>query len=159
MTLRLTLVFVTLGAVVMAGQARAQQHGKILLGVLEDHPGDYSGQPYYRAVRVVFEKVGTEWRAFPSDCPNQECLKTISSSYPSKVTWTIGLHGKILGSVIGRTYGEFPFYSEVGLQKIISSRPIPTVGKRSDDFADFTGAPVYRPLVANSQPYFKDTQE
>lgn len=159
MKVRLTLVFVALGTLAMVSQAQAQQRRRILLGVLEDHPGDYYGQPYYRAVRVVFEKVGTEWRAFPSDCPNPDCLKTISSRYPSKVTWTVGLHGKILGTVTGRTYREFHSYSELGLQKITSSEPVPTIGKRSDDFAGFTGVPVYRPLVANSQPYFNDPQD
>jgi hypothetical protein len=162
MKLRLTLAFVALGTLLMVSQARAQQYGRILLGALEDHPGNYYGQPYFRAVRVVFEKVGTEWRAFPSACPNQECLKTISSRYPSKVSWTIGLHGKMLGSVTGRTYAEFPFYDEVGLQKIISRGPVPTVGKRSEEYgadSGYSGYSVYRPLVANSQPYLEDPQD
>src|SRR6185295_16255390 len=30
------------------------------------------------------------------------------------------------------------------------------LGKRSTEFGGFIGTPVYRPLVANSQPYFKD---
>jgi hypothetical protein len=159
MTLRLKLAFVALGTLLMVAQVPAQQHGRILLGVLEDHPGNYSGQPYFRAVRVVFEKVGAEWRAFPSQCPDQDCLRKISSRYPREVTWNIGLHGKILGSVTGQTYSEFPFYFEVGFQKIISRGPVPTVGKRSEEFSDFTGEPAYRPLVANSQPNFKDAQD
>lgn len=159
MTVRLTLALVALAALLMVSQMRAQQQSRIFLGVLEDHPGEYSSQPYFRAVRVVFEKVGKEWKAFPSDCPDQECLKTISSRYPGKVPWTIGLHGKVLGSITGRTYNEFPFYSEVGLQKIISSGSVPTVGKRSEEFSGDWGYSVYRPLVANSQAYLKDPQD
>ena len=34
---------------------------KIVLGVLEEIPGHYVGQPASRGVRVVFQKNGREW--------------------------------------------------------------------------------------------------
>jgi hypothetical protein len=43
--------------------ANAQEE-KIILGVLEDTPGHYSGDPNYRSVRVVFYKDDAAWKAF-----------------------------------------------------------------------------------------------
>ncbi len=130
----------------------------VLLGVLEDVPGAYFGEPDSRQVRVVFRKVGKEWEAFPSNCPDQSCLKTISAQYPSEVVWTISFDGRKLGQVAGQTPKEFKFYSQVGLQQIKEGNPVPTIGKKSTEYGGFTGAPVYRPLIANSQPYFKDSE-
>jgi hypothetical protein len=46
----------------------------------------------------------------------------------------------------------------VGQQEIVSPGRVPTIGERSEDFADWGGGSVYRPLVANSQPYFNDPE-
>lgn len=127
-----------------------------VVGVLEDVPGVYVGQPNTREVRVVFQKSGREWIAFPSDCPNQACLTTANLKYPHGVTWNIGFHGNLLGQVTGRTPNDFEFYAQIGLQEITSKTPIPTIGKRSVVFGGYTGASVYRPLVANSEPYHSD---
>jgi len=145
-------------AAAVASAARAPQAQGILLGVLEDLPGDYAEAPNFRALRVLFEKKDGEWRAFPSECADEGCLKTVSGKFPREVTWSIGLRGKVLGSVTGRTLTEFPLYSQIGLQEIVSQGEIPTVGERSQEFGGFLDAAVYRPLVANSQPYFKDAQ-
>ena len=131
---------------------------RIVLGVLEDVPGKYQGESDSRRVRVVFEKTGDSWKAFPSACPDQDCLKTIASEYPAEVTWTIALDGKNLGKVSARTPTKFDFYSDVGLQDITSTGPIPIVGKKSAEYGGFFGEPVNRPLMANSQPYFKDPE-
>jgi hypothetical protein len=45
----------------------------------------------------------------------------------------------------------------VGLQDV-SAGSVPTVGKRSTEYSGFTFAAVYRPLVANSRPYFNDPE-
>jgi len=37
----------------------------------------------------------------------------------------------------------------------VSNGPVPTVGKRSIEFSAY-GAPLYRPLVTNTKPYYKD---
>jgi penicillin amidase len=130
----------------------------IVLGVLEDVPGSYAGEPNSRMVRVVFEKNGTEWKAFPSQCPDEACLKTASSKYPGEVTWTIAFDGRDLGHVTARTPKEFDSYSHIGLQQVISPGPIPTVGKRSPEYGGFADAALYRPLVAVSEPNFKDPE-
>jgi hypothetical protein len=127
-----------------------------ILGVLEDVSGHYVGQPNFRGVRVLFQKKGSDWQSFPSSCPDQACLKTIASEYPPAVTWTIGFSGRSLGRVTGRTLREFGAYADVGLQEITSQGEIPTIGKRSEEYGGFIGSPVFRPLIADSQPNFKD---
>jgi len=128
----------------------------IVLGVLEDHAGVYVGDPYFRAVRIVFKKSGPDWQLFLDDCPDQNCLKKTASGYPADMTWTIAFDGKNLGQITSRTPKEFENYSRVGQEEITSAGPVPTVGERSTEFAGMIAAPVYRPLVANSQPYFRD---
>jgi hypothetical protein len=128
------------------------------LGALEDVPGVYTDEPNSYAVRVLFEKDGGEWKALPSDCPDQSCLRTISSSYPREVIWTVTFDGRNLGRITGKTPKEFKFYSHVGLQEITSSGSVPVVGKRSPHYGGFTDQSVYRPLVTNSQPYFQDPE-
>ena len=88
----LMFLALTSAAAIATGQA-------VVLGVLEDVPGVYAGEPNSRQVRVVFRKVGKEWEAFPSSCPDQSCLKTISSQYPSESVWTISFDGRNLGQV------------------------------------------------------------
>lgn len=132
------------------------QSNPIILGVLEDLPGRYAGDPNFRAVRVLFRKNGTDWRALPSDCRTPECLKTISSSYPQEVTWMIAFDGKRLGEVKAHIKPEFRYYSEIGLQDLPTDSTVPTIGSRSIDYSGFLERPVFRPLVANSKPYFKD---
>jgi hypothetical protein len=150
---RSILIFLALtsAAVIATGQA-------VVLGVLEDVPGAYAGEPNSRQVRVVFRKVGKEWEAFPSSCPDQSCLKTISSQYPSESVWTISFDGRNLGQVTGQTPKEFGYYSHVGLQQIRDGGPVPTIGKRSTEYGGFGEASAYRPLVANSKPYFNDPE-
>lgn len=150
---KLRLIFVV---VIFACSLRPLFGQDTLLGVLEDNPGWYAAEPNFRSVRVIFKKVGAEWEAFPSDCLNQVCLKQIAAKFPWEVSWTIGIDGKKLGNVIGQTPQQYHWYAAVGQQEIISKGSIPTVGKRSPN--PFIGATVYRPLVANSRPYFKDPE-
>lgn len=128
------------------------------LGVLEDVPGVYAGEQNSPGVRVVFYKQGTAWEPFPSNCPDQNCLKGLPSRYPSEVAWTIGFNGGTLGHLTAQTPEKFAFYSHVGLQKITSGEQVPTVGQRSKEFGGFLDAAVYRPLVASSQSSFKDPE-
>lgn len=108
----------------------------ITLGVLEEIPGRYLGEPAHRAVRVVFQKLGPEWQPFSSD-------------HPLPVAWTIAFSGRNLGQLtVANSTG--------GLQNVTSQQPVPTIGKRSAEFSGFLGTLVLRPLIANSQPYFKD---
>src|SRR5271166_5584259 len=122
----------------------------IVLGILEDSPGRYYGDPNYRSVRVVFQKNGQDWQAFQSDCPDRDCGNAVVANYPAETTWTIAFDGKNLGKVTTRAPERHTLYS-LGQQEIISGGPVPIVGKRTEEFMD---ASVYRPLVANSGPFF-----
>ncbi len=127
----------------------------ILLGALEDVPGAYVGEPNSFQVRVTFQKIGNDWQAFPTDCLDESCEATVASQYPREVAWTIGFDGRILGKVTAQTPSDFGLLSHVGFQEITSGQA-PTIGKRSEKYSGWLSIPVYRPLVANSQPYFKD---
>jgi hypothetical protein len=149
--------------IALAAQGDAQQpniqenqHSKVILGVLEDHSGNYAGDANFQVVRAIFEKQGKEWRPFQSNCSTPECLKLLPKSYPDEVRWTITFDGKRLGWVDARTPANFHFYSQAGIEYIISANVIPTVGKREREYSGFAGESVYRPLVAVSQPNFKD---
>lgn len=129
------------------------------LGVLEEVPGVYAGEPSHRAVRVIFEKNRNAWKALPSECPDQKCLSSIASSYPREVKWVVTFDGRKIGEITGRTPADFNFYSHVGLQEISGSGAVPTIGQRSAEFGGFLDTAVYRPLVTNSQPYFTDPEK
>src|ERR1700737_929287 len=89
-----------------------------LLGIFEDVPGKYQGQRNSRHVRIVFKKDGENWQPFRSNCPDQNCLKTLPSEYPSEVTWTIAFDGKNLGQVVTHLPKAYDAYMDVGLQDI-----------------------------------------
>jgi len=128
-----------------------------ILGVLEDIPAQY-GEPDQRAVRAVFQKQGDEWIAFPSQAESYHDLATLPASYPRQVTWTIAFDGRSLGTVTAETPPVFQSNSQVGVQEITSDDPVPVVGEKSHAYSGFRLAPVYRPLVALSQPNFNDPE-
>lgn len=127
----------------------------VLIGVLEDNPGRFVGEPDYRAVRAAFYKEGEPWKAFPN-CSDLDCMQTITAKYPREVNWTITFDGRQLGSVTSRTPETFDFYSSVGQQMITSKSVVPTVGQPSQEFGGWLGQPVCRPLIAVSQPNYRD---
>jgi hypothetical protein len=63
-----------------------------------------------------------------------------------------------VGQLTAQTPPQFSYYSDIGIQCITSHGPVPTFGKKSTDYAGFGSEPVYRPLVALSQPNFEDPQ-
>src|SRR3954469_12491126 len=127
-----------------------------ILGALEELPGDYSGEPKFYGVRVLFEKDAKGWSAFRSQCPDQDCPKTTSSQFPSQSEWTLSFDGRKVGELKARSTKQFPFYE--GLQQVTSKGPVPAVGRRSREFGGSGYALVHRPLVANSRPYFRDPE-
>ena len=137
-------------------EAASARPDRVVLGVLENHMGEYSGEPDFRAVRAVFEKEGSDWRSFPTKTNTYHDLDTLPHSYPKEMTWTIAFDGKNLGMITAKTPAQFKFYSETGFELITSKGPVPTVGRKSREFGGFTGEPVYRPLVAVSKPNFSD---
>ena len=152
--MRLRVVLVS--TLILAGLAQSRSGPSVILGVVEDLPGNYADAPRQRSVRVVFKKAGSDWQQYPSDCPDQPCLKNVMAEYPAEVTWTLALDGKQLGQISSRNPAKLEFYSSAGQQEITSGGPLPTVGKRSKEFGTFLTDEAYRPLVAVSRPYFKD---
>jgi hypothetical protein len=140
----------------LGAPSAAESSKSILLGVLEDVPGKYEGQPNSRHVRVVFKKDGEDWQPFPAKCHDQACLKALPSDFPSQVNWTIAFDGRTLGQAVTHVPKAYDFYMDAGLQDITSEGPIPTIGQKSEEYGGFLFAAVLRPLVATSQPYFKD---
>jgi hypothetical protein len=145
----LILLVLSVGSRNVAGQSP-------VVGVLEEVPGKYVGDASSPGVRVVFRRDAQAWVAFRSQCPDQPCLKVISSEFPPEINWTISFDGRKLSQITGRTPSEFKFYSDVGLQEIMKGSTVPTVGKRSVEFSGYQATPVYRPLIANSEPYYDD---
>src|SRR5437764_970030 len=153
MTSRVLRCLQVLMIVVPSVQSYAQD---VILGILEENQGHYIGEPSYRSVRVVFEKSADEWRAFPSGCADQACLKSLTATYPKQVRWTISFNGKSVGQIESRAPDEFHYYSDVGQQVITSTNPVPTIGAPSTDFGGYSEARVHRAVVANSKAYFAD---
>jgi hypothetical protein len=138
---------------------RGSAHVNVILGVLEDFPGEYAGDPDFRAVRAIFSKVGEDWQAFPTDTNSYRDLQTLPASYPKEVTWTIAFDGRNLGSVTSRTPSRFKLYSEIGMEEIVSPSTVPTIGAKSADYSGYLRVPLYRPLVAVSQPNVSDPDQ
>lgn len=132
----------------------------VILGVLEDYPGKNSTQSDMKFVRAVFKKNDDAWRAFPTQTKSYHDLASLTISYPKEVTWTIAFDGRNLGRVTGQTQRQYSSYSEIGIEDITSNGSIPSVGNKSVDYADyFSFIPVYRPLVAISQPNVSDPEQ
>jgi hypothetical protein len=136
------------------------QQDRVILGVLEDLPGDYAGDPDFRVVRAVFEKIDNNWRPFSTKTNSRFDLQTLPRSYPQKMKWTIAFDGRNLGTITSQTPAHFNFYCQIGIEYITSKGQIPTIGKKSTDNNDvFGNDPLYRPLVAISQPNVSDPEQ
>jgi hypothetical protein len=141
-----------------ATTARVQQ-SDLILGVLEDFPGEYAGEPDFRAVRATFKKIGDDWQAFPTKTSSYRDLETLPTSYPKEMTWSIAFDGRNLGTITSHTPSHFKFYSEIGIEDITSQTPVPTVGKKSADYPGSVDTPLYRPLIAVSHPNVSDPEQ
>ncbi len=130
--------------------------GKVIVGVLEDISGYWMGKSEYRAVRLVFEKDGADWKPFPLKAHIQDELESLSKVYPGGMRLTIAFDGKSLGTVSTKPLDTFGFFGDVEAENIVKSGEVPTVGKKSMEYAGFPSEPMYRPLVAVSRPYFND---
>jgi hypothetical protein len=142
-----TLLSVALAPLLYGLIATGASQQQTILGILEDVPPRYSGQSDIPAVRVAFQKRSTEWEASPAISDDR-----------AELTWTIAFNGKNVGQLVTRNRKERGGYADIGLQDIISTGSVPTVGKRSEMYGGFLSTAVYRPLIANSQPYFEDPE-
>jgi hypothetical protein len=142
-------------AAVVASIAAASGEG-VIVGVMEEVPGVYSGEGTSNHVRVAFRRDAGGWRSYPSDCKNPGCLSSITKQYPPELNWWITFDGRALGKVLGRTPDDFAYYADVGLQDVPGKRSVPRIGSPSTDFGGFTDASVHRPLIAVSKLSFAD---
>ncbi|HEX7286727.1 MAG TPA: hypothetical protein VF532_11140 [Candidatus Angelobacter sp.] len=132
----------------------------VILGILEELPSaDAPNAPKIRGVQVLFKKAGKDWIAYPHNCADGPCVTAPVHDFPQEVIWTISFDGKNLGQVTARSHTNPRLYWRDGQQEITSKAPIPTVGKRSLDFGGQLEIAVYRPLVAVSQPNFRDPDQ
>jgi hypothetical protein len=145
------IAVIAIATALTAFSQTASNHTTIL-GVLEENPGIHYGDPNSRAVRVVFQSDSHDWLPFRSECPDHDCGNSAAPDYPSEITWTIAFDRKNLGTVVTRA-AENSHQLASGQQQIVSTGPVPTIGKRTEAFVD---ALLYRPLIANSQRYFID---
>jgi hypothetical protein len=156
------LLFLALSGALAKGQqatfAKVPQ-ADVILGVLEDFPGEYAYEPDFRAVRATFKKIGDDWRAFPTKTSSYRDLETLPTSYPSEMTWTIAFDGRNLGTITSRTPSRFKFYSEIGIEDLTSQAQVPTVGKKSVVYSGYVHTPLYRPLIAVSHPNVSDPEQ
>jgi hypothetical protein len=150
--------WLVLAVALLSALAFADKEQQTILGVLEENPGAYAGETNSYGVRICFQKNGDEWKSYPSNCQNLECLWKSTAQFPRLVQWTIAFNGKSIGQIAGETPSEFLFYSRIGLQKVNSAGAIPSIGKPSTEYSGFLNKPVHRPLAANSQPHFKDPE-
>jgi len=146
-------------SLLLLAAALSAQSPPLMLGALEDTKGSLTDDPYTRSVRALFIKSGNDWKSLPNDCISETCLAQLSKDYPRETTWTIAFDGRSLGEVRSRIPGEILQYNRAGQQQIVTALPkgrVPTIGLRTKEFAGFIDDPVFRPLVAVSQPNFKD---
>lgn len=126
----------------------------VTLGVLEHYKYEVNmrGDPE-AFVRVVFRAIAGEWQSFDGTCIDERCL----SLYPSQMNWTITFDGKQIGQLRTVRAKQFRWVSSVGEHLINEHHKIPTIGKPSDKFVGWGhGRKAYRPLVAVSQPNYRD---
>jgi hypothetical protein len=141
----------------LLGASLCAQTTPLMLGVLEDTPGNSADDPHHRAVRAVFYKAGDTWKALPSDCISEQCLKNLATDFPHETAWTVAFDGRKIGEVQSRIPLSIDFNSHVGQQLILTdAKKVPAIGVRTHEFEGWAAVPVLRPLVAVSTANFKD---
>jgi hypothetical protein len=138
-------LFVTLSA-----QGVAATDEQLLVGILEEVPGAYVGESSHYGVRVLFRQDGENWRPFPNECGNVNCVASITSQYPAFTRWTVSYEGRPLGTIAARTPSDFKFYSNIGIQDVESGQSPPVIGVPSADYSGFRETPIHRPLIATT---------
>src|SRR5580658_6154200 len=122
---------------------------KVYIGFLDDAREEMvnwkSGVAKGRIIRLAFEKTSSGWTVADSLHP------------PARLEWTIAFDGRSLGRVESQ---PDPKEGLTPVQTILmGAAAIPTIGTPSKKFAGLMAdgpGRVRRPLVAVSQPYFRD---
>jgi hypothetical protein len=137
-------------ATMLLGAGRAP----IYVGVLEPPLDPSKGQFH---VRVAFRFHDQQWSAMPDHDESNEPLKLVAK-FPTKLSWTIALHGKKLGEINSLRppgYGS----SDVGLEDLVPGSTPPAIEDEAATFKNWMGSPADRPLVAISAPNFQDPDQ
>src|SRR5207237_6052243 len=81
--LRISLILLlAAAAATLVFRARiTRSNPELIVGVLEDIPPHYAGQSNSREVRVLLRKSNDAWTAFPSNCPDESCLRQAPSAF------------------------------------------------------------------------------
>jgi hypothetical protein len=141
-------IAVAAAAAVLLGAGRAP----IYLGVLEP-PLDPTKGAFH--VRVAFLFHDQQWSAMPDH--DDDASKAVAK-FPTKVTWTIALHGKKLGEVSTVRPPGYGF-SDIGLEGLAAGSSAPAIQEDAASFKTWLGAAPDRPLVAVSAPNYQDPDQ
>lgn len=125
------------------------------VGVLEERAGATTDEAPRHVVRALFHKEGTGWESYDPNCRDEACLSSSPANAPQRVTWTISNRGNALGEITAVTPSAWALYRDAGQQELEEGSTAPTLGERSNDFAD-AATPLHRPLVATSPGAFAD---
>lgn len=128
-----------------------------IVGVLEERAGATTDEAPRHVVRALFHKGATGWESYDPNCSDEACLTTSVANFPRETTWTISNNGQSLSEVTATTPSAWALYADVGQQELAADAQPPTLGERSNDFAD-AATPLHRPLVATSPGAFADPQ-
>ncbi len=143
----------------LSGQApKAPSVERTYVGFLDDAREEManweSGVASQRLIRPAFEKVDSVWRLVGS------------SSFPSRMTWTVAFNGRNIGHVESQTNPDRDLNKQENARfltfaQIIATpvRAVPSVGSPSKDFAGLMAmgpGEMRRPLIVVSRPYVGD---
>ena len=155
----LSLLLSFYGLPVVGSHLMADSDDLLYVGVLENiKPEDQSESSFFACprVRVAFVKKSGKWSEMPL-VGDEKSLKTTNEQYPDSVKWTVVFDGKKLGNIESKkTSKDLPWYSWVGLQKIVSNGVVPQTKIGADNFYYDEGSSKSRPLILTSAPNFSD---
>jgi hypothetical protein len=80
----------------------------------------------------------------------------LMEAYPLALSWTLAIDGRRVGTVQSYRPEEFFYRHDVGIQLLTSSQKFPQIHKNRKEFESWMGTPVFRPIVAVSQPNYSD---
>jgi len=123
----------------------------IIIGIAEDSQHEVT--PFH--ARIMFKQTHSGWLVLNSKLNYQK------ADLANEQTWTIAFDGKNLGQlstidVEERTPSCEWCFSRDKVSKLKDIGEFPKLGNREQRFQNWLGIPKNRPVVLNSQPFYKD---